>query len=723
MPVKEASLKEETVWLKELLDQLSSTSLIADKEKVLDHLDGILSFIKKSKSLSHYVIDASTEERYAIKSIIAIGQGPIVFREVNTFSSNNPLKDLVRQLLQVEDFYQAIGGIIGYHYAVLHLIQELDNPEKEDEFSYHRPEGLDLCKSSIEVHKAIKEGIDALPFMGEIYPVGGAGDRLNLIDPLTNEPLPAALLPFGEGNLLEGLIRDLQAREFLYFKLTGKQVCTPIAMMTSNEKNNHARILEVCEKAQWFGRPKDSFRFFVQPSVPVLTIEGNWVMTEPLKMLAKPGGHGVIWREALRQGIFDWFSSLGRKKFLVRQINNPLAGTDHGLLALAGVGFQDDKAFGVASCPRYVNSAEGMLVMVEKKGAEGVSCGITNIEYTEFKKRGIEDAPTTPNGKYSLFPSNTNILFVDLQKMREKAQNAPIPGMLINMKSTVLYTDAEGEKREIKGGRLESTMQNVADFLTDSFPKPLEKGEQNKLQTFVTYNTRRKTSAFTKSLYKKGESAIGTPEGAFYERMHNAYDLLKNYCNVEVPKVQEEDEFLREGPSFIFEYHPGLGPLFEVIGQKIQGGKFEKGAELQLELSEVHIESLILDGSLIIKADSPLGKKDEKGTISYQNQGGRCLLKNIRVRNRGIDSKAENCYWSGKIARREALEVFLEGNAEFIAENVVFNGNITIKVPDGWCWTAKNEGKEVVFDKKKVESSSWKWSYDFESYQIILELK
>lgn len=49
-----------------------------------------------------------------------------------------------------------------------------------------------------------------LPELGEIYPIGGAGDRLGLVNPDTGECLPAALLPYCGRTLLEGLIRDLQ---------------------------------------------------------------------------------------------------------------------------------------------------------------------------------------------------------------------------------------------------------------------------------------------------------------------------------------------------------------------------------------------------------------------------------------------------------------------------------------------------------------------------------
>jgi hypothetical protein len=58
-----------------------------------------------------------------------------------------------------------------------------------------------------------------LPELGEIYPIGGAGDRLGLVDTETGESLPAALLPYCGRSLLEGLIWDLQVLLFIIWDL------------------------------------------------------------------------------------------------------------------------------------------------------------------------------------------------------------------------------------------------------------------------------------------------------------------------------------------------------------------------------------------------------------------------------------------------------------------------------------------------------------------------
>ena len=180
---------------------------------------------------------------------------------------------------------------------------------------------------------------------------------------------------------MEGLIRDLQAREYAYYRIHGEQATTPIAMMTSHEKNNHVHVLQICESHNWFGRPRDSFRFFTQPLVPAVNEKGEWCAAGPLKPLLKPGGHGAIWKLARDQGIFDWLAAQNRKKALVRQINNPIAGLDYGLLAFTGIGWKEKMVFGFASCPRLLQAAEGVNVLIERNQNELV---LTNIEYCDF---------------------------------------------------------------------------------------------------------------------------------------------------------------------------------------------------------------------------------------------------------------------------------------------------------------------------------------------------
>lgn len=64
---------------------------------------------------------------------------------------------------------------------------------------------------------------------------------------------------------------------------------------------------------------------FVQPLVPtVAAADARWMVSDPLTAVLKPGGHGVIWKLASDEGVFQWLSGLGRKAAIVRQIRYEL---------------------------------------------------------------------------------------------------------------------------------------------------------------------------------------------------------------------------------------------------------------------------------------------------------------------------------------------------------------------------------------------------------------
>ena len=53
---------------------------------------------------------------------------------------------------------------------------------------------------------------------------------------------------------------------------------------------------------------------------------------------------------------------------------------------------------------------------------------------------------------------------------------------------------------------------------------------------------------------------------------------------LEVLQVGEVQQYLRQGPGFIFLWHPSLGPLWDIIAQKVTGGALAPGSELILEV-------------------------------------------------------------------------------------------------------------------------------------------
>lgn len=655
----------------------------------------------------------SEEERLVVESLVLIGQAEMVLQGVEEFPERVRL--LLDDLLAVERFYSEMGGIVGYHWMVLQALAFREKPCQLEGGRYLSPEGVDISEGAEE---SIAWGITHLSEIAEIYPLGGAADRLRLQD-ANGVALPAAKLLFCGKTLLEGLVADLQAREYLHYKLFGKQLVTPIAMMTSKEKGNDAHIQAICEEKGWFGRPKESFRFFCQPLVPAVDSEGNWCLQGPLRMLVKPGGHGVIWKLARDQGIFEWLFSQGRQKVLVRQINNPIAGTDQGLLAFAGLGCREDKWFGFSSCPRQVKASEGMNVLVEREHEGELHYVLTNIEYCDFEKYQIADEPAAPASSYSKFPSNTNILFADLKAVLGALARCPVPGLLINLKKTV-YTLESGETREGEIARLESTMQNIADSLGESRATSLPVGSRADLKTFLTYNKRRKTISTTKREFSAGNSLLETPEGCFLDMQRNAYELLSERCSVEVPEVDAAAPLFGLPPSFIFLYHPALGPLYSIIAQKIRGGRLARGSELQLEIAEICLENFDLDGSLSISAEALMGKKDAAGILRYGDETGKCILKNVKIRNQGIDRAASSTFWKNAIVRKECCQILLRGNGEFYAEDVTLEGDLLIEVQSGERVRAVSSQEGMRLIREPLAAPSWRWHYIFDEKQKVI---
>jgi UTP---glucose-1-phosphate uridylyltransferase len=733
-------MQDELQYLQTLSDQLKNC---ADAHCRLEILNGdrrVSAFFADPSWLRTALSGLSLECEIVIKSLIAIGQHALFHLDDDAVHFSERMRHLLDVLIPVEEFYREMGGIVGYHYTMRSLMRFEAHCEQKD-YAYDRPPGCDISVDTQAVREYILEGIRSLPCIAELYPVGGAADRLHLLDPDTHMALPAAKLRFCGKTLLEGLISDVQAREYLYYKLWGACITIPIAMMTSQEKDNHRQILAICQQNQWFGRPRSAFHFFCQPAVPLIDKAGRWCTSSDGKLLMKPGGHGVIWKMARDSGVFDAWKKKGIRKILIRQINNPIAGCDGGLLAFSGIGFLDNKAFGFASCPRQIEAAEGINVLLKRKMGTQYEYCLTNVEYCDFKKWGIEDKPVEEGSCYSFFPSNTNILFADIAAVEEAIVHCPIPGLIVNLKKMhLLYPspmknregelihsktdssqDSKGEERE--AARLESTMQNIADCLIDRYAEekiPACADLHQSLQTFLTYNLRRKTISTTKKSFVQGQSLLETPEGCFYDMLQNAYELLKHYCSFDLPELDSCEDTILKGPAFIFLFHPALGPLYPIIGQKLRKGRLSQYSELQLDIAEIDCIGLHVDGSLKITAQDIMGNRTEEGLIQYNAQGGKCVLRRVQVINRGIDRQATSCYWKNEIARHELCEILIHGNGEFIAEDIILQGNWTIEVEKGFRVRAVNENGTVRFMKEKIDAPSWEWNYSISDGRIVL---
>ena len=703
--------------LRPLAQKLKESISWEEKEEAIRADPLVSEYLSGPSILKTFLATTSIDSAFVLKSVIAIGQAETVFGCVDLPSEefSKRVEKLLQTLLTVEDFYTEIGGIVGYHLSMIQLLCRPEDRSYGPNAAYHAPAMTDISTLSQDVKDAIYCSIENMSQLAEIYPVGGAADRLKLSDPLTGSFLPAAKLKFCGKTLLERLVCDVQAKEYLYFKIKGQQITVPIAMMTSSEKSNHERILSLCSELDFFHRKEESFFFFCQPSVPTITKEGRWCMQGALKPLLRPGGHGVIWKLARDTGCFEWLKKQNVKKVLVRQINNPIASEDYGLYAFSGLGIKNDKDIGFCSCSRLVKSAEGTNVLIEEKKGDAYEYTLTNIEYCDFQKYGIADEPSQGEISFSKYPSNTNLLFIDIEAIEESLLDTPIPGMLVNLKK-ISYKDEQGVLKEEPLARLESMMQNIADCFTQSFSSSKE-GSEIQLPSYITYNTRRKTISTAKKEYAIGSSLMETPEGCFLDMMHNARELLE-VCGFTLQRVKED--LL---PAFSFQYHPALGPFYSIIAQKIQGGSLSLGSELELAIAEIDIKGLTLDGSLRIEAENIMGHINEEGLLCYSDYVGKCNLKNVRIINDGIDYDHPCVFWKGELTRRQSCYIKILGSGEFVAENVTLSGDLSFIVPDGIRMILKEVKGGIEIIQEPIAHLSWKWNYSFTSEHDILLTK
>ncbi|KAL2903158.1 UTP--glucose-1-phosphate uridylyltransferase 3 chloroplastic [Bienertia sinuspersici] len=793
-PAPEFDFSKEIARLRSLKSKLSKAESLTLKHRVLDNDSRVSQFFNSSRNEFARVLESvklDSFEMFLIKCVVAAGQEHVISYGIETTEDESSrsslksalfslaemieswnmegsgagngkmgmnklmqeeiiaLKKLLKTLTEMERFYDCLGGIIGYQITVLELLAESVHGQNMNSSQHmkesmkcqfveiHSPKGVDLSKNTEYASQAAIWGIEGLPYLGEIYPLGGSADRLGFVDPDTGECLPAAMLPYCGQTLLEGLIRDLQAREFLYFKLYGKQCITPVAIMTSAAKNNHERISSLCEKLQWFGRGRSTFQLFEQPLVPAISAnDGEWLVSEPFTPVCKPGGHGVIWKLAYDKGVFQWLHNHGRRGATVRQVSNVVAATDLTLLALAGVGLHQGKKLGFASCQRISGATEGINVLVEKKEISGKwAYGFSCIEYTEFDKFGIPGASSSKS-LLSEFPANTNILYVDLhsaEQVGSRNDESSLPGLVLNIKKQIEYVDHYGIKHSVPGGRLECTMQNIADNFSNTYPyRCYGVNEADVLDTFMVYNERRRVTSSAKKKRKQGVKSLHqTPDGALLDIIRNAYDLL-SCCNIKIPEVGGNENYVKSGPPYLIFLHPALGPLWEVSRQKFYGGSIAKGSELQIEVAEFFWRDVQLDGSMIIVAENVMGASsaNESGEpmLEYGRRCARCKLQNVSVLNNGIDwESGENMYWKHEVQRNECLKVMLHGNAEFEASDVTLEGNHVYEVPDGYRLkiTSANPGISVQFDPiedSKKDTGSWFWKYKIDGAHVKLEM-
>ena len=129
------------------------------------------------------------KQRYLLHVLTVLGQADRIFPSTYQEEHWPQVKSLLDNLQEVEDFYKEEGGLLGYHRLFLDLVKN-DQPSRKKTFI--QPPIIDIRKDFSQI---VQTGLQHLPEMAFAFPLGGAADRLNLIDPESHSSLPASLLP------------------------------------------------------------------------------------------------------------------------------------------------------------------------------------------------------------------------------------------------------------------------------------------------------------------------------------------------------------------------------------------------------------------------------------------------------------------------------------------------------------------------------------------------
>jgi len=533
-----------------------------------------------------------------------------------------------------------------------------------------------------------------------IFPIGGAGDRLQLLDQLTQEPLPAACLLFCGRSLFENLVRDVQAQEYWHYRSFGSHVRAPIVVMSSHEKRNDTYIEQMTREANWFKRPKESIRRIVQPLVPLIDLEGQWVTTAPLELAMKPGGHGIIWKLAQDSGIFHWLKKQQIEGAIVRQVNNPLAGLDTSLTGLSGYGLSHKKSFGFLSCPSRPGMSEGLNILSVTNGKAAIS----NIEYTQFSALKSQMPLLFKEG---ICPANTNVLFANINDIESALAKDPFPGLIVNAKSIISVEEGDTLVQK-QAGRLESSMQNISEsFACATDPHEAQRLSTDSLDTFLQLQRREKFFSVAKKAYVPGQNPAETPHAALYDWNTALRELLEKKCQFTLPPKQSLEQSIKEGPNLIFSFNPSLGPFWNVIAQKLSHGTIKKGSELELEIAELSCHNLSLDGSLRILAKTPTGNP-------FSEKVGRAKISNLKIINKGLKTNSVENVLSANIDREESCSIILTGFSEIDAHDVTIEGPFHLVVPDGQkAILREGPSKEPLVSFEAIQENSWHYDVNW----------
>ena len=503
-------------------------------------------------------------------------------------------------------------------------------------------------------------GLEELPRMAEVYPLGGAGDRLGLQDEVTRR-IPACASPSQRAYAHRGAAsRSHHARESLCHKVHGTQHVTPVAVMTSAAKGRlHGAVSKLMEDnaVVRVHAEKEAFRLFSRPpwSPTVATRGGDAWCAETrrgrLAVALKPGGHGTNLETRLhdREASLPGSPPTDRRGLppFARSHATPWRARDTTILALSAARRpRRTGTMGFASAASDTSARPGVSVNPRSVGTGSGTCsyGISNVErYTVLAQHGISDDPAAPGSTESRYRSRHQRPRTSVWRRSATRCSPPqreaFPGMLVEDLSPLRLASRTTAPRAV-AWRLPCRTSRT------SSPRVSE------------------GSAWTRSEWETSQRSCCTPF-AVASRLRRRRSTIRprrtsrrppavlSWISSRTPRICSIGAGVKHPPpgapwSSTSPRVPGSssaptrrsGPLWDVTEQKIRGGALADRAEVRLEVAEMQWENVSVSARCWWRRKAPLGA-DAGSALKFDDHAcGRCRPPRRRDQRCGLDRRA-----------------------------------------------------------------------------------
>lgn len=514
------------------------------------------------------------------------------------------------QLEQIDKSYSN-GGIVGYIQVAKDLLKKSAKGENPLEgWTPSVPTGAAFDYGSKDYRDCEKIGIPELSNVGFVLVAGGLGERLGYKGIKLELPVEMAT----ERCYLQHYIEYIQACKQKYSPRFSE---LPLCIMVS--KDTVEGTTKLLREKNCFGMPYDQIEIVQQGGGVPAIIDNDAKLAidkdrEPFLMM-KPHGHGDIHELLYKSGVTEKWAKRGIKWIVFFQDTNGLA--FHTLPLMLGVSRKYDLIMNSLAVPRKAKQAIGGIAKLTmndpKKGMKERSITL-NVEYNQLDPllRAVPDLypkgdVNDPETGFSPFPGNINQLLFkckDYSNILQRTKGT--------MRSFVNPKYADESKTTFKKPtRLECMMQDFPTVLNDRESSKVGfTGVGAEMCFAPVKNANPDGAKLQKNHTEPGTAATGeAAQYASYRKM-----LAVRGCLIETSDKKEiyNDIKVKLDPMVVFK------PSFITCPYEMKTRfpypekiKISKRSTLIVSGAHVVIESLTLDGALVIEPKDP----EEKITI------------------------------------------------------------------------------------------------------------